>query len=109
MWVLLKINVDILWSAITKCIKVPLMSTHFACKNVFTKQLTELLLMLSGGIEQNPGSEKEKSWELIKSGLPQGSVLGPLFFLIYINGLPDNLESNCKIFADDTSLFLQGF
>ena len=45
------------------------------------------------------------SWELVKSEVPQGSVLGPLFFLIYINDLPDNLESNCKIFADDASLF----
>ena len=49
------------------------------------------------------------SWELVKSEVPQGSVLGPLFFLIYINDLPDNLESNCKIFADDTSLFYKVF
>ena len=48
-------------------------------------------------------------WELVKSGVPQGSVLGPLFFLIYINDLSDNVESNCKIFADDTSLFYKVF
>ena len=53
MWVLLKINFDILWSDIAKC-------THFACKNVFTKQLIEVLLILSGDVEQNPGPEKEK-------------------------------------------------
>ena len=45
------------------------------------------------------------SCELVKSGVPQGSILGPPFFLICINDLPDNFESNCKIFGDDTSLF----
>ena len=45
--------------------------------------------------------EKNNVW----SGIPQGSVLGPLSFLIYINHLPDGINSLCKIFADDTYLF----
>ena len=45
------------------------------------------------------------SWELVKFGVPQGLVLGLLYILVYINDLPDNLESNYKVFADDTSLF----
>ena len=48
-------------------------------------------------------------WRNIKSVVPQGSVLGPLLFLIYINNLPDGLVSICKIFADDTSLFSKVF
>ena len=44
-------------------------------------------------------------WRKINSGAPQGSVLGLLLFLIYINHLPDGIMSICKIFADDTSLF----
>ena len=44
-------------------------------------------------------------WRKIISGVPQESVLGPLLFLIYINDLPDGINSLCKIFADDTSLF----
>ena len=37
--------------------------------------------------------------------MSQGTVLGPLFFLIYTNDLTDNLNSNVKLFADDTFLF----
>ena len=45
------------------------------------------------------------SWTNVLAGVPQGSILGPLFFLIYINDLSDDLSSNPKLFADDTSLF----
>ena len=48
---------------------------------------------------------QNSSWKNILTGIPQGSVLGPLLFLIYINDLPNGIESICKIFADDTSLF----
>ena len=49
------------------------------------------------------------SWKIILYGGPQGSVLGPLLTLIYINDLPNGLVPICKVFADDTSVFSKVF
>ena len=45
------------------------------------------------------------SWADVKAGVLQVSILGPLFFLIYITGLSGNLKSTVKLFADDISIF----
>ena len=44
-------------------------------------------------------------WTNVTSGIPQGSVLGPILFTIFINDLPISISSHVKIFADDTKIY----
>ena len=43
----------------------------------------------------------------VLSGIPQGSVLGPLLFVVYINDLPQSVKSNIFLYADDTKILKQ--
>ena len=60
---------------------------------------------LSGRFPRVLLNGQTSDWESVQAGVPQGSTLGPLFFLLYINDLTNNLNSNLKLFADDTSFF----
>ena len=59
-------------------------------------KLRKQRLMLNGHLS---------SWSSIETGVSQGSILGPLLFLIYINDLSDGFTTNARLFADDVSLF----
>ena len=75
-------------------------------KNGVTGRLLVLLKNYLNNREQRVVlNGKSSDWGKINSGVPQGSVLGPLLFLIYINDLENGIKSSIKFFADDTSLF----
>ena len=60
---------------------------------------------LSGRLQRVILNGQTSSWRPLLAGVPQGSILGPLLFPVYINDLPNGLKSSAKLFADDTSLF----
>ena len=60
-----------------------------------------------GNRSQTVVLEGEESGSVpVSSGVPQGSVLGPILFLVYINDLPEELSSQVRLFADDTAVYL---
>ena len=60
---------------------------------------------LSGRFQKVLLNDQTSDWETIQAGVSQGSILGPLFFLIYINDLTHYLNNNVALLTDDTSLF----
>ena len=67
--------------------------------------LLHLRSFLSDRKQRTVLNGQSSRWGNISAGVPQGSILGPLFFLIYINDLTENLSCSVKLLADDTSLF----
>ena len=60
---------------------------------------------LTGRSQRVRVNDSYSGFASVNSGIPQGSILGPVLFIIFINDLPDCVQSLCKIFADDTKIY----
>ena len=61
---------------------------------------------LSARIQRVKTGDKFSEWELVRKGVPQGSVLGPIFFNVHINDLLDHIkQANLNAYADNQQLY----
>ena len=69
------------------------------------KTLNWIKAFLSGRQQRVVVNGTFSTWQKVTSGIPQGSVLGPVLFTIYINSMPEAVESELYLFADDAKLY----
>ena len=74
---------------------VKLSNINWSCMNEFLSNISQRVVIKGQSLE----------WTGVSSGVPQGSVLGPLLFILYVNDLPDEVKSYCKLFADGAKLY----
>ena len=75
------------------------------CIDITGNSLKLIESFLSNRFQRVVLNGQSSSWTPVYAGVPQGSILGPLFFLIYINDLSKDISSIAKLFANDTSIF----
>ena len=72
----------------------------------FSRQIISWIsAFLTGRIQKVTVNGEDSEWGNVTSGIPQGSVLGPVLFVIFVNDLPDIVKSDMYLFADDTKIF----
>ena len=102
-------NVDVFYMDISKAFDVvshPKLLFKLEKYGIRGKFLSWIRAFLSGRSQCVAVNDVLSPEEAVLSGVPQGSVLGPLLFLLYVNDLPSVVkDSTVKIFADDTKLY----
>ena len=73
------------------------------CANKVTKWFSSYL---TGRKQRVVLDGQASDWTSVQAGVPQGSILGPLLFLIYINDIVKDIGCSIRLFADDTSLYI---
>ena len=74
----------------------------YAISTTLQKWISDFLI---GRLQKVTVGGCDSSWYPVTSGIPQGSVLGPILFVLYINDLPDLVDSDAFLFADDTKVY----
>lgn len=100
-------NVDIVYTDFSKAFdKVPhkKLITKLKSYGIIGQLLRWLESFLIGREQRVVLGNVSSDWESVTSGVPQGSVLGPILFVIFINNLLDNFSSFCLGYADDLKL-----
>ena len=72
---------------------------------IIGNSLSWVRAFLSGRRQRVRVDNEFSSWSIVKSGIPQGSVLGPTLFVLFINDMPDVCKSMCQLFADGAKIF----
>ena len=89
-------------------VSVPGLIFKLSCLGFSRDSLTWLSNFLANRQQCIHVNGYKSPWKSPKSGIPQGTVLGPVLFLVFIDGLPSVLKSFCSIFADDTTAYTIG-
>ena len=74
---------------------------------ICSKTLDWIKAFLAGRHQRVVVNGQRSEWSEVTSGIPQGSVLGPLLFVMFINDLPKTVQCGIKLFADDTKVYVR--